>query len=152
MRRSRGRGHERPRRARSIAWSAPRLSGPSVMRCSRSRLQGPLEAEDDLPAAIGPVGEHEADRLVSEAADGENEGRNRRSVEPLDVVHDEKHGPAARALAKEGKDRRRHGTLVERCFRLLPQQRDGQRTPLGTGKLCCLLVVGLLEEIPERSE
>ena len=34
MRRRRGRGHERPRRARNIAWSAPRLSGPRVMRCS----------------------------------------------------------------------------------------------------------------------
>ena len=149
--------HERPWPRATEAGPEHRLERPDAQRPKRDALQpvgwqGPLEAKDDLPSAAGPVGEHEPDRLVSEAADGEHQSGSRRSVEPLEVVHDEHHASAAGTLAQEGEEGRGHGTSVERGVRLLPQQRDGQGAPLGPRKLRRLLVVGVFEEVPERGE
>ena len=105
-----------------------------------------------MPVSRRPEREHESDRLVSETADGELERGSRRSVEPLNVVHDHHHRSDARALAEEGQEGRGNGASVERCLRLLPQQRDGQGAPLGRGKPPCRVIVGVLEQVTKRSE
>ena len=135
MRRRRGRGHERPRRARNIAWSAPRLSGPRVMRCVRSGDSARSKPNATRPLPSERSASTNPDRLLSETADGELERGSGRSVEPLQVVHDHQHPPRARALAQEGEEGRGHGTSVEWGLRLLTEQRDGQGAPLGRGKL-----------------
>ena len=75
MRRRRGRGHERPRRARSIAWSAPRLSGPRVMRCSRSggsarsRSRATCPPPADRSASTSPTGSSRRRRMANSSAE-----------------------------------------------------------------------------------
>ena len=105
-----------------------------------------------MPGSRRPEREHESDRLVSETTEGELERGSRRSVEPLNVVHDHHHGSDTRALAEEGQEGRGNGTTVEWRRRLLSQQRDGQGAPLGRGKPPCSVIVDAFQQVTKPSE
>ncbi len=67
MRRRTGRGHERPSRAWNSAWSAPRLSGPSVIQSIRSG--GNARSTRRLPGSLP------SDRCVSTSPTGSTRSR-----------------------------------------------------------------------------
>ena len=108
MRRSVGRGKTAPTRVRSSSCSAPTLSGPSSMRWSRSsgtssRSQGGASPRAVRIAATGSA---------SRRAQSEPEHRQRRCVEPLDVVDREQEPVAGGELPQRAQEGERDHALV----------------------------------------
>ena len=82
MRRRIGRGNAVPVRIRSSSWRAPRLSGPSSIVESRSGRD--RSGEPGRHHVTG--GEERGNGLLFEPRQGVAEHRQRRRVEPLDIV------------------------------------------------------------------
>ncbi len=148
---------EGPRPGPTQARSEHRLERAEAQRAKGDamkpiRRQRPVEAEGDMIASGRSERDHEGDRLISETADGELERGSRGSVEPLAVVHHHEHRSHARALAEECQEGRGHGTSVERRFRLLPQQRNGQGAPLGRGKPPSGVVIFVFQQVTKARE
>jgi hypothetical protein len=148
---------ERPRPRTAEARPKHRLECAEAQRSRRDamqsiRCQRTIEVESDMRAAVRPQSEQESNRLVAETADGILEGGSRRSIEPLDVVHDHQYGPRARPLAEECEEGRSDGSSVEHRLRFLAQQRNGKGAALRRGKASCCFIVGLFEQVPERGE
>ena len=118
-----------PSRSRSNRWSAPTLSGPTGSRWTRS---GPsaCSSPDGRPPSTQPASKQHQHLVLVEPAQRKRQRARRGRVEPLDVVDsDQDRRPIAQKL-QHVVHRHRERTAIDGITRrLLPKQRDLERTP-----------------------
>ena len=143
-----GRGNVASRRERSSWWVAPRLRPTTSI--VRSRSSGTVRRSQ--AGMVAADRQQERDRHIVEARERVTECRERRRVQPLDVVDREAEGTVGREQPQRSEERGGHCAVVGVDGRLAEQQRGLERTPLDRRQLRQDVVGSGAEQVGEPCE
>ena len=101
---------------------------------------------------VAATREQEEDRLLVQAARGEQQQPEGRRIEPLEVVDRDDDGALRGELPQRGQERDRERTQVGLLLALLQEKRDRERVPLRRRQRRQHHVVHSLQQVAERAE
>jgi hypothetical protein len=121
----------RPRQARVEARAEQLVERADAQAADLDRREPGLRHAAPKPRRrLATHRQQRRDRLVGESRQRKAKGRERRGIEPLDVVDGEAELPPAGEESQRREERRRDRPLVDVQLRLAEQQRRLERAPL----------------------